>query len=165
MRNIVITAEDGREAIYPIPFGMRILVEEGDKVVVGQGMTEGYKSPADILRIQGLDAVFDYIIREVQKVYRSQEIIINDKHIEVIARQMSRKVRVEDEGDTGLLLGSMVEVTDFREENEIIERRIAAGETTLRITAQGGWWEISGGNGGAPMLCLALRKRPSVKIW
>ena len=132
MRNIVITAEDGREAIYPIPFGMRILVEEGDKVVVGQGMTEGYKSPADILRIQGLDAVFDYIIREVQKVYRSQEIIINDKHIEVIARQMSRKVRVEDEGDTGLLLGSMVEVTDFREENEIIERRIAAGETTLR---------------------------------
>jgi len=132
MRNIVITGADGQEVAYPIPFGMHIKVQDGDKVIVGQGMTEGYKSPADILRIQGLDAVFDYIVREVQKVYRSQEIIINDKHIEVIARQMSRKVRIEDEGDTGLLLGAMVEVTEFREENEKIQKRIEAGEDTLR---------------------------------
>jgi len=129
MRNIVITGEDGREVAYPIPFGMHIKVQDGDKVVIGQGMTEGYKAPADILRVQGLDAVFDYIVREVQKVYRSQEIIINDKHIEVIARQMSRKVRIEDEGDTDLLLGAMVELTDFREANEKIQSRIDAGET------------------------------------
>ena len=128
MRNIVITGADGQEVFYPIPFGMHIKVQDGDKVVVGQGMTEGYKSPADILRIQGLDAVFDYIVREVQKVYRSQEIIINDKHIEVIARQMSRKVKVEDEGDTALLLGSTVDIVEFREENEKIEARQAAGE-------------------------------------
>ena len=128
MRNIVITGADGQEVFYPIPFGMHIKVQDGDKVVVGQGMTEGYKSPADILRIQGLDAVFDYIVREVQKVYRSQEIIINDKHIEVIARQMSRKVKVEDEGDTSLLLGSTVDIVEFREENEKIEARQAAGE-------------------------------------
>ncbi|MBR0327536.1 MAG: DNA-directed RNA polymerase subunit beta', partial [Clostridia bacterium] len=129
MRNIVITAADGREVAYPIPFGMHIKVQDGDKVTVGQGMTEGYKAPADILRVQGLDAVFDYIVREVQKVYRSQEIIINDKHIEVIARQMSRKVRIEDEGDTGLLLGAMVDITEFREANQNIQARIDAGET------------------------------------
>ena len=87
---------------------------------------------ADITRVNGLDAVYDYIIREVQRVYRSQSIKINDKHIEVIARQMTRRVRIEDGGDTTLLTGSMADVTEFIIENEEIERRIAAGERTLR---------------------------------
>jgi DNA-directed RNA polymerase subunit beta' len=96
-------------------------------------MTEGYKAPADILRVQGLDAVFDYIVREVQKVYRSQEIIINDKHIEVIARQMTRKIRVEDPGDADILVGATVDVGDFNDENAKIQARIDAGERELRL--------------------------------
>ncbi len=131
-RNIILTGADGQELNYRIPFGMHIDVEDGQSVIRGQAMTEGYKAPADILRVMGLDAVFDYIVREVQKVYRSQEIIINDKHIEVITRQMSRKVKVEDPGDTSLLLGAVVDIGEFREENEAIEARIANGEEALR---------------------------------
>ena len=89
-------------------------------------------SPADITRINGLSAVYDYIIREIQRVYRMQDIEINDKHIEVIARQMTRKVRVEDGGDTDLLMGSIIDNAELLEENEKIEARIAAGEKTLR---------------------------------
>ena len=88
-------------------------------------------SPADITRINGLDAVYDYLIREVQKVYRAQSIGINDKHIEVITHQMTRKVRIEDSGDTSMLVGSMVDINDFNEENEEIQKRIDAGERDL----------------------------------
>ncbi len=131
-RNVIITTAEGEETVYPIPIGTKILVSEGSYVSRGDAITEGNMSLADITRINGLDAVYDYIIREVQRVYRSQSIKINDKHIEVIARQMTRKVRVEDGGDTTLLTGSMADITEFVSENEEIERRIAAGERTLR---------------------------------
>ena len=131
-KTILVQTEDNEELAYAIPFGMRITVAEGDYILQGQPMTEGYMAPADILRVSGIEAVYDYIIREVQKVYRSQEVNINDKHIEVIARQMSRKVKVEDAGDTELLVGTLVDMIEFENENERVAARIANGETTLR---------------------------------
>ena len=131
-KNVIVTTAEGEETVYPIPLGTKILVSEGAYVSRGDALTEGNMSRADITRVNGLDAVYDYIIREVQRVYRSQSIKINDKHIEVIARQMTRRVRIEDGGDTTLLTGSMADVTEFIIENEEIERRIAAGERTLR---------------------------------
>ncbi len=130
-KTILVQTEDNEELAYAIPFGMRITVAEGDYVLQGQAMTEGYKAPADILRVNGIEAVYDYIIREVQKVYRSQEVNINDKHVEVIARQMSRKVKVEDAGDTDLLVGTLVDMVEFENANEQIQARVAAGETAL----------------------------------
>ena len=131
-KNVIVTTAEGEETVYPIPLGTKILVSDGAYVSRGDALTEGNMSLADITRVNGLDAVYDYIIREVQRVYRSQSIKINDKHIEVIARQMTRRVRIEDGGDTTLLTGSMADVTEFIIENEEIERRIAAGERTLR---------------------------------
>jgi len=132
-RTVVITdPETAESASYPIPFGTRIIISEGERVIRGQALTEGYMSPADITRISGLDATYDYIIREVQKVYRSQSIGINDKHIETITRQMTRKVRVEDPGDTELLVGTLVDVSEITALNEEIEARIAAGERDIR---------------------------------
>ena len=131
-RNIIVTSSEGEEATYAIPYGMHIIVEEGDYITRGQALTEGYMSPADITKINGLEAVYEYIIREIQRVYRIQSIEINDKHIEIIARQMTRKVRIEDGGDTALLMGSLVDVTEFEAENEAIAKRIAEGDKTLR---------------------------------
>ena len=131
--NITVTPDDGSEDIvYAVPFGTRIVVEDGQHVSVGVSLTEGDKNPADILRVSGIDAVYDYILMEVQKVYRSQGININDKHVEVITRQMTRKVRIADEGDTALLSGSMVNLSEFVEANAEIEARKAAGEIDLR---------------------------------
>ncbi len=120
------------EIVYEIPFGMRLSIEDGAELKRGQQLTEGFLNPADVLHMSGIDAVYDYIIREVQKVYRGEDVEINDKHIECIARQMTRKVEIEDAGDTDFLVGTKVEVTEFREANEAIEARIANGETTLR---------------------------------
>ncbi|MBQ7968942.1 MAG: DNA-directed RNA polymerase subunit beta' [Clostridia bacterium] len=131
-RNIIITSLDGETASYAIPYGMSITVSEGDYVGKGHALTEGYMSPADIARVSGLDAVYDYIIREVQRVYRLQSVEINDKHIEVITRQMTRKVRVEDSGDTGLLLGAMVDINEYNDETNALQARIDAGERDLR---------------------------------
>lgn len=130
-RNITVTTESGETSVYQIPYGTRILVNEEEFVTRGQALTEGYMSPADITKINGLDAVYDYIIREVQRVYRIQSIDINDKHIEVIARQMTRKVKIEEPGDTPLLMGSLVDVNEYESENEIIRDRIENGENTL----------------------------------
>jgi len=132
MKTVDVTSDDGQKFSCQVPFGTRILVSEGDYVEKGTAITEGSKSPQDILRVSGIDAVYDYIIREVQKVYRIQSVEINDKHIEVIARQMTRKVKVEDSGDTDLSLGSTVDVTEFEEENEKVQARIDAGEIALR---------------------------------
>jgi len=132
MRTISIEADDGSETIaYPIPFGTRISVTDGQHVYAGQELTEGYRAPADILRINGIDEVYEYILLEVQKVYRSQNIDINDKHIEVIARQMTRKMHVEESGSTSLLSGSTVDQSELLAENAAIEERIAAGEVGL----------------------------------
>ena len=120
------------EIVYEIPFGMRLSIEDGQRVKKGEPLTEGFLNPADVLRMNGIDAVYDYIIREVQKVYRGEDVEINDKHIECIARQMTRKIEIEDAGDTELLVGTKVDIVEFREANEEIDRRIAAGEMTLR---------------------------------
>ena len=132
-KNVVVKTQSGEEVVYAIPFGMHLIVNDGDMVVCGQPLTEGYLAPTDITRVNGLDAAYQYILREVQKVYRLQSININDKHVEVITRQMTRKVKVEDDGDTNLLLGTTVEVSEFQDENERIQARIDAGERTLRL--------------------------------
>ncbi len=129
----LISEVTGEERLYVIPYGIRMIVNNGDFVVKGQSLTEGFMSPADIVRINGLDAVYDYIIKEVQKVYRIQGVEINDKHIEVIARQMTRKVKIEDAGDTHLLPGSLIDITEFDTYYDEIKERIDAGETTLRL--------------------------------
>ncbi|MGM9635903.1 MAG: DNA-directed RNA polymerase subunit beta', partial [Candidatus Avispirillum sp.] len=134
LHNIVITnPENGEEKEYPIPFGTTIIVSSGDTVVAGQELTQGYKNPADILRINGIDAVYDYIILEVQKVYSSQSIGINDKHIEVITRQMTRKMRITDPGSTDMLPGVNVEKLEYLDANAEIQQRIDAGERDLML--------------------------------
>ena len=131
-RNVTVTNEATKEStVYPVPYGTHIVVAEGDYVSRGDAITEGHMSLADITRINGLDAAYDYIIKEIQKTYRIQSVEINDKHVEVIARQMTRKCRVEDGGDTNLLVGSLIDVNEFRRENEAIQARIDAGERDL----------------------------------
>ena len=120
------------EVVYEIPFGMRLCIEDGQEVSRGQQLTEGFLNPADVLHMSGIDAVYDYIIREVQKVYRGEDVEINDKHVECITRQMTRRVTIEDAGDTNLLAGTTVDVFELREENEKIDARIANGEISLR---------------------------------
>ncbi|MCL2776015.1 MAG: DNA-directed RNA polymerase subunit beta', partial [Oscillospiraceae bacterium] len=132
---ITITGNNGEEMIYTSPIGIKLTVEDGQYVERGTPITEGNMSPADITRIKGLDAVYDYIIKEIQRVYRGQSVEINDKHIEVIARQMTRKVRVEDTGDTLLLYGALVDSNEFEYENERIQRLIDAGDYTLRLAS------------------------------
>ena len=120
------------EVVYEIPVGMRLCIEDEQHVVRGQQLTEGFLNPADVLHMSGIDAVYDYIIREVQKVYRGEDVEINDKHVECITRQMTRKIKIDDAGDTDLLVGTTVDTLELREENEKIDKRIAAGEITLR---------------------------------
>ncbi len=130
-RTVVVTnSEDERS--YMIPFNYRLKVSEGDYVEKGQPLTEGSINPKDVLAILGEQAVRNYLITEVQKVYRLQGVDTNDKHIEVIVRQMMKNVRVEDAGDTDLLPGTMVDRADVREANRKIAARIAAGEEGLR---------------------------------
>ena len=134
IRTITVSAGGEVEDLaYQIPFGVRIVIEDGQVVAPGQPLTEGSICPTDILRINGLDAAYDYIIREVQKVYRLQSVEVNDKHIEVIARQMTRKTRVEDAGDTTLLAGSVVDLLELERENAAVQERIDAGEVELRL--------------------------------
>ena len=125
--NIIVTADDGDNRIYSVPHtGLR--VNDGDVIAKGTQLQDGALSPHDILRIRGTSAVHDYLIQEVLKVYRQQGVDINDKHIEVIVRQMMRKVRVEESGDTNLLSGSMVDLLEYEDANEEIRARNAAGE-------------------------------------
>ncbi len=131
-RHVVVTRQDGEQRSYLIPFGSRISVKEGQKIKAGTRLTEGSVNPHDVLAISGTHAVQDYLIEEVQRVYRMQGVDINDKHIEVIVRQMMRKVRVDEAGDTDLLPNSLVDRTEFETANEQIEARRAAGEVNLR---------------------------------
>ncbi len=110
-------AGDEEKRTYQIPFGSRIKVENGQYVEAGEELTEGSVNPHDLLQVKGVTAVQDYLLREVQRVYRMQGVDINDKHIEVMIRQMLRKVKVEESGDTDLLPGGLIEVFDFEEEN------------------------------------------------
>ncbi len=119
------------EKTYQIPYGTKLAIIEGQHLEVGQALTEGNKAPADIMRILGLDAVYEYLIKEIQKVYRSQSCNVNDKHVEIIARQMTRKIEVKDGGSTGLLVGSRVDMTEFERVNNEVQARIDAGEEGL----------------------------------
>lgn len=131
-RHIVIyNSESGEKVSYLIPFGSIVRVQEGQQIEAGERLTEGSVNPHDVLAISGADAVQNYLIQEVQRVYRMQGVDINDKHIEVIVRQMMRKVQVKDRGDTDLIADSMVDKSDFIAANEEIRRRIAAGEEGL----------------------------------
>ena len=114
---------------YPAPFGYRVKVNEGDKVIAGDPLTEGSVNPHDVLIVKGEEAVQNYIIAEVQKVYRLQGVDINDKHIEVIVRQMMRKVRVDNPGSSFLLPGSLVDKNEFSNIVTELKKREEMGET------------------------------------
>ena len=124
-KEVVIKGEHEAKE-YVIPFGSKLRVREGDEVLAGDPITEGSINPGEILAIKGPTGVFEYLTTEVQKVYRNQGVDINDKHIELIARQMLKKVRVEDNGDTDMFSGSLVDMYDFEDENN---RVIAEGKT------------------------------------
>ncbi|MBR2474257.1 MAG: DNA-directed RNA polymerase subunit beta' [Clostridia bacterium] len=129
----IVNADNERLASYNIPYNSRIIVNDGDMIKKGAPITEGSLAPADIMRISGVDAVYDYIITEVQKVYRSQSVDINDKHVEVIARQMTRKLYVEDAGSSNLMQGSMVDKSEFKIECDKLNARIDAGEEGITL--------------------------------
>ena len=123
-REVIITnRETGDVKTYLIPYGSRLKVQEGQILEAGDELTEGSINPHDLLRIKGIRAVQDYMIREVQRVYRLQGVDINDKHVEVIVRQMLKKVRIEDGGDTGYLPGAMVDVLELEKRNKEMEEQ------------------------------------------
>ncbi len=133
-KEITITEGDGEARVYAVPYGARMKVNTGDVVEAGQELTEGSINPHDLLRVKGPLGVQMYLLREVQKVYRLQGVDINDKHIEVMVRQMLRKVKVEDAGDTNLLPGGQVDVFDFEKENDRVREeggQEAIGKTVL----------------------------------
>jgi DNA-directed RNA polymerase subunit beta' len=135
-RPVTITADDGEVKQYQIPYNMGLRVADGDRVQRGDRLTDGSLSPHDVLRVSGLEAVQNYLIQEVQAVYRQQGVDINDKHIEIIVRQMMRKVKVEDAGDTDLLTGSVVDVFEYEDANAAIQKRIDAGEENLQLATR-----------------------------
>ncbi len=133
-KEVIVTSDDKNVEKYVIAYGMRLVVNEGDRVEAGDRITEGSLDPHDIIRIKGAVAVENYLIDEVQKVYRTQGVHINDKHIEIVARQMLRKIAIEDAGDTKLIAGSTVDMTEFNSQNkEAIQNNLkpAKGKKTL----------------------------------
>ncbi|NPV54074.1 MAG: DNA-directed RNA polymerase subunit beta' [Firmicutes bacterium] len=122
-RRIVVQTDHGDEKVYAVPYGARLEVKDGARVAAGDQLTEGSVNPHDILRIKGMRAVQHYLLREVQSVYRSQGVEINDKHIEVVVRQMMRKWRVDQPGDTDLLTGGLVDIFEFEEANRKAEEQ------------------------------------------
>ena len=132
-KEVIITGKDNAKT-YTIPFGSKVKVKEGDEIKAADPITEGSINPNDLLTISGPEAVYKYIISEVQKVYRNQGVDINDKHIEVIARQMLKKVRIEDPGDTSFYTSSLVDLLEFERVNaEMVEagKKPATGKRTL----------------------------------
>ncbi len=129
---VVYNIETAEEKSYLIPFGFRVAVEEGQHIRKGDKITDGAVNPHDILEIMGAKAVQDYLISEVQSTYRLQGVDINDKHIEVIVRQMLKKVRVDDPGSTDFMPGQMYNRNDVLYANKLIKERIAGGEEGLR---------------------------------
>jgi DNA-directed RNA polymerase subunit beta' len=137
-REVVVTSDEGESFNYVITYGSRIKVSDGDRVEAGDELTEGSVNPHDILKIKGVRGVQNYLLQEVQRVYRLQGVDINDKHIEVIVRQMLRKVKIDDAGDTELLPGGLVDMFDFEAtNNKAIEaggRPATSKRTLLGIT-------------------------------
>ncbi|MBC5630869.1 DNA-directed RNA polymerase subunit beta' [Clostridium sp. NSJ-6] len=133
-RTVYVMGSDGEERSYDIPFGSRLKVLDGDVVEAGDEITEGSVNPHDIMNIKGVEGARRYLLSEVQKVYRLQGVDINDKHLEVVVRQMTRKVKVSDSGDTDLLPGTMIDMFDFEAENERVREfggEEAQGEIAL----------------------------------
>ncbi|MBE6917282.1 MAG: DNA-directed RNA polymerase subunit beta' [Ruminococcaceae bacterium] len=133
LRAITVTAEDGEVKEYQVPYSVGLKVSHGKTVQKGEPITDGALYPQDVLRISGVEAVQDYLVQSVQAVYRQQGVEINDKHIEVIIRQMMRKVRVEEPGDTQLLTGTVIDTFEFEDANAAVQARIDAGETDLQL--------------------------------
>ena len=133
LRNITVVAEDGEVKEYHVPYSVGLKVSHGKTVQKGEPITDGALYPQDVLRISGVEAVQDYLVQSVQAVYRQQGVEINDKHIEVIIRQMMRKVRVEEPGDSNLLTGSVVDRLELEDANRAVQARIDAGEEGLRF--------------------------------
>ena len=132
-KEIIVTSKESSKS-YTIPFGSKLRVKDGDKVKAGDQLIEGSLYPAEILAIKGPEGVYEYLTTEVQKVYRNQGVDINDKHIEVIGRQMLKKVRVEDNGDTDMFPGTLVDMYEFADKNtEAIEKGLkpATGKRVL----------------------------------
>lgn len=121
VRRITVTTDEGEEKHYTIPYGSRIRFKEGARVEAGDLLTEGSANPHDILKVKGIYGVEKYLVQEVQNVYRSQGVWINDKHIEVTVRQMLRKRKIESAGDTDLLPGGLVDIFDLEQENQRVE--------------------------------------------
>ena len=122
-REVIVTNEEtGESKAYLIPYGSRIKIQDGAMLGAGDELTEGSVNPHDILKIKGLRAAQDYMLQEVQRVYRLQGVEISDKHIEVLVRQMLKKIRIEENGDTDFLPGTLVDVLEFEEVNEKLEK-------------------------------------------
>ncbi|MDD4494495.1 MAG: DNA-directed RNA polymerase subunit beta', partial [Eubacteriales bacterium] len=133
-REVIVTDSEGKTKEYTIPYGSRIKVSDGNVIEAGDEITEGSVNPHDILKIKGVEAVQSYLLHEVQKVYRLQGVDINDKHIEVIIRQMMKKIKVDDPGDTDLLPGGLIDQIEFEQKNKEVEaedKQKAVGKTTL----------------------------------
>ncbi|SHK44985.1 DNA-directed RNA polymerase subunit beta' [Paramaledivibacter caminithermalis] len=132
-REVTVTSDDGETKTYQIAYGSRIKVKEGQYIKPGDGITEGSVNPHDILRIKGTQGVEEYITKEVQRVYRMQGVDINDKHIEIIVRQMLSRVKIEDSGDTDLLPGGLVNINELEKENKRVELEGGKPATAKRI--------------------------------
>ena len=133
-KEVIVTRDDKYVEKYVIAYGMRLVVSDGDKVKAGDRITEGSLDPHDIIRIKGDIAVQNYLIEEVQKTYRTQGVHINDKHIEIVARQMLRKIYVEESGDTNLIAGTTIDMTEFNRANKhaiMEDKKPAKGKKTL----------------------------------
>ena len=136
-KEVIVTSDDNSKT-YTIPFGSKLRVKDGDFVQAGDALIEGSINPNEILAIKGPEGVYEYLVQEVQKVYRNQGVDINDKHIEVIGRQMLKRVRIEDNGDTDMFAGSLVDIHEFEEKNEQViaegKRPATAKRVLLGIT-------------------------------
>ncbi len=143
-KEVTVTSKENSKT-YVISFGSKLKVKDGDEIKAGDPITEGSINPGEILEIKGPKGVFDYLTSEVQKVYRNQGVDINDKHIEVIGRQMLKKIKVEDNGDTNMFAGSLVDIYEFEEENKRVEaeglrpatgRRVLLGITKASLATE-----------------------------
>ncbi|WBW49801.1 DNA-directed RNA polymerase subunit beta' [Peptoniphilus equinus] len=128
-REVVVTGDNGEKETYTIVYGARLKVKNGDRVEKGQELTQGSVYPQDLLRVMGPKGVEEYIVKEVQRVYRLQGVDINDKHIEIIVRQMLSKVKIEDAGDSDFLPGSLVDIVEFKTRNKELEEEGAVPAT------------------------------------
>ncbi|QXM07304.1 DNA-directed RNA polymerase subunit beta' [Crassaminicella indica] len=132
-KEVIVTDDDGQQKTYSIPYGSRIKVKEGQRIKAGDPITEGSINPHDILKIKGVTGVQEYLVKEVQRVYRLQGVDINDKHIEVIVRQMVSKVKIETAGDTELLPGGLCNIHEFEEVNKKAEEEGLTPATAKRV--------------------------------